>query len=97
VLHARAGRRAEAVRDARAALLIDTKAPTLYQVAGIYAHSAKRNADDRREALRLLWAAVKTGYGLADVPTDPDLDPIRDDPEFADILKRAKLRADLGR
>ena len=51
VLRGRLGQRAEAQQDARAAVLRDSRAPILYQVAGIYALTAKDHPDDRREAL----------------------------------------------
>jgi Flp pilus assembly protein TadD len=90
VLLARQGKRDEAVRDAKDALLLDTRAPNAYQVACIYALTAKGQPDDRREALALLWAALKTGYGLDLVDTDTDLDPIRPDPEFRRVVERAR-------
>ena len=98
VLLARAGKRDEALRDARDALLLDTKAPNLYQVGCIYALTSALCPDDRREAFPLLWAALKTGYGLDIVDSDSDLDPLRADPEFRKLVARAKrLHAELSR
>jgi serine/threonine protein kinase/Flp pilus assembly protein TadD len=95
VLLARTGKRDEAIRDAKDALLSDTRAPNLYQVGCIYALTARTHPEDRTEALRLLWGGLKTGFGLDIVDSDPDLDPIRDDPEFRRMVARAKsLRRD---
>src|SRR5262249_4600002 len=77
VLRARLGKRDAALRDAQDALLLDTKAPNLYQVGCIYALTAKTNPEDKTEAFQLLWSALKTGYGLDFVDTDTDLDPVR--------------------
>ena len=90
VLLARIGKRDEAHRDARDALLRDTKAPNLYQVAGIYALTAKTHPEDRREAFALLWSALKTGFGLDLVESDRDLDPVRKDPEFQRLVRSAR-------
>ncbi|HVK15606.1 MAG TPA: serine/threonine-protein kinase [Fimbriiglobus sp.] len=90
VLLARLGRRDDAHRDARDALLRDAKAPNRYQVACIYALTAKAHPEDRREAFALLWSALKTGFGLDIVETDHDLDPIRKDPEFQRLVRSAR-------
>ena len=90
VLLARAGKREDAIRDAKDALLRDTKAPNLYQVGCIYALTSKDHPDDQREAFRLLWFALKTGFGLDLVDTDHDLDPVRRHPEFQRLVKSAR-------
>ena len=87
VLLARLGRRQAAHEDAKAALALDQKAGTLYQVAGIYALTSKQEPNDRREALRLMSLSLrKDSSWLKVVPRDHDLDPIRDQPEFRDLL-----------
>ena len=60
-------------------------------MAGIYALTSKEHPDDQREAFRLLWAALKTGFGLDLVDNDHDLDPVRTHPEFQRIVRSAKL------
>jgi tetratricopeptide (TPR) repeat protein len=92
VLLARAGRRAEAIRDAEVALLRDGKPPNLYQVGCIYALTAKSERADRLKAFELLWAALRTGFGIDMVDTDSDLDPIRKEPEFRRLVAAAKAR-----
>ena len=79
VLLARGGKRDEAIRDARESLLRDTRAPNLYQVACIYALTAKAYPEDKIEAFRLLRSALKTGFGLDMVDADSDLDSLRQD------------------
>ena len=90
VVLARAGRRDEAIRDAKDALLRDTKPPNLYQVGCIYALTSKGHPEDQREAVRLLWSALKTGFGLDLVDTDPDLDLVRKHPEFQRLVRSAR-------
>ena len=85
---ARLGRREDAHRDARATLAIDDRPLFLYQAACVFALTAKQNPADRPEAIRLLAEAVhKDGSWLDVVPKDRDLDPIRDIPEFRELLK----------
>lgn len=90
VLLARAGKREEALRDARDALRRDTRAPNLYQVGCIYALTAKFDAGDKREALSLIWGGLKTGFALDIVDTDADLDALRKDQDFKDLVRDAK-------
>lgn len=92
VLLARQGRRDEALADAEACLLRDTKPPTLYQVAGIYALTSRQEFNDRFQALQLLSSALQRGYGRELVPIDTDLDPIRNLPEFQAIVNKAPCK-----
>ncbi len=86
------GKRADALRDAEAALQRDTKAPNLYQVACIYALTSKQEADDKFDAMRLLSAALRQGFGIDLVDDDQDLDPVRNLPEFRRIVRNARER-----
>jgi serine/threonine protein kinase/tetratricopeptide (TPR) repeat protein len=90
VLLARAGRRAAAVDDAQACLLIDSGPATQYQVACIYALTSKTHEADRLTALPLVSAALRAGFGLGFVDHDPDLDRLRPLPEFQRLLTAAK-------
>ena len=90
ILLARQGQRDPALDDARKALVIDPSPQTLYQVAGIYALTSKQNADDRNQALHLLSSALRGGAGLEWVDDDHDLDPVRDDPKFQEIVTAAR-------
>jgi tetratricopeptide (TPR) repeat protein len=95
VYHARLGRREAALADARSALALGEGAPTtqeqaftIYQVAGIYALTSRQQPRDRREALRLLAIALRKDASWQRVlPDDHDFDPIRDQPEFHELLR----------
>ena len=87
VLLARAGKRADAQRDATESLRRDTSPLNLYQLAGVYALTSKDNADDRREALRLLAAAFTAGFrDFAALDGDHDLDALRGRTEFSALV-----------
>jgi tetratricopeptide (TPR) repeat protein len=90
VVLARLGRRAEAHRDAVAALKADHRPFTRYQVAGIYALTARTTPSDALEAVRLLASAFRDGVGLNLVDSDSDLNPIRQRPEFQRVLDAAR-------
>jgi tetratricopeptide (TPR) repeat protein len=93
VLLARQKRRDAALRDAEAALLLDTRPIICYQVAGIYALTSRQEPEDRREAFRLLASALRGGFGAEYLETDHDLDPIRDQPEFRRLLDVTRTAA----
>ena len=100
VYHARLGHRDAAHADARETLRRDTKPLTIYQVAGIYALTSRQNLDDRLEAVRLLASAFSQGVGLDLIDGDRDLDAIRDQDEFRQLVesvRRAKPEADAQR
>ena len=90
VLLARLGRREEALREAREAERLDPRPEVLYQTAGIYALTSAQNAADRREVFRLLAAALRQGYGFDLLEIDPDLRPIREQPEYRRLLEAAR-------
>jgi serine/threonine protein kinase/Tfp pilus assembly protein PilF len=88
VLLARSGNRDAAHRDAQEVLARDTKPETLYQIAGVYALTSPQNPADRAEALRLLASALRQDPSWLDVvPTDRDLDDIRNDQEFRRLIE----------
>jgi tetratricopeptide (TPR) repeat protein len=90
VLLARLGRRDEALRDAREAERLDPRPEVLYQAAGVYALTGQKNPADRREAYRLLAAALRQGYGFDLIEIDPDLRPIQGEPEYRRLLEAAR-------
>jgi tetratricopeptide (TPR) repeat protein len=90
VLLARLGRRDEALRDAREAERLDPRPEVLYQAAGIYALTSEKNPADRREAFRLLRAALRQGYGYDLLEIDPDLRPIHGQPEYRQLLEATR-------
>jgi tetratricopeptide (TPR) repeat protein len=100
VLLARLGRRDEALDDARAVLALrpsqrielQSTPLVVYQTAGIFALSSATNPDDRREALRLLADALRRDPTLLDyVSSDPELAPLRNDPDFVRLIAAAWL------
>jgi serine/threonine protein kinase/Tfp pilus assembly protein PilF len=90
VVLARLGRREAAHRDAAAALQADSKPFTQYQVAGIYALTARTHPADALDAVRFLALAFRRGVGLDLVDRDSDLDAIRQRPEFRRIEEAAR-------
>ncbi len=90
VLLARQGRRAAAQADARAAEKLSKLPEVAYQLAGVYSLTSRAQPDDRREALRLLSAALSQGFGLDLLAHDRDLDPIRQLPEFQQLVNAAR-------
>ena len=87
---ARAGRRADAHAEAERALALGGDPATRYQVAGVYALTSKSNPEDRREAFRLLTAALTKGYGFEHLDSDPELVPVRPLKEFQDLVSAAR-------
>jgi hypothetical protein len=59
-------------------------------VACVFALTSTDRREDRAEAVRLVWQALKSGYGIEYVDADPDLNPIRDDAEFVRVVNAAK-------
>ncbi len=90
VLRARLQQRQAAHEDADAALARDFGPATQYQVAGIYALTSRTDPDDRAHALRLLSSALRKGFGFELLEQDEDLDPIRDRPEFRQLVDAAQ-------
>ena len=95
VLLARLGRRDLALKDAEQALKLDDNAQNLYQVGGVFALTSRQVPADASRSLQLLSRAIrKDASWLAVVPVDRDLDPIRENPNFRDLMAALSL---LGR
>jgi serine/threonine protein kinase/tetratricopeptide (TPR) repeat protein len=98
LLLARLGQRQRALEDAREIL---ARAPTTrnhYQAGRIYALTSRARGDDRHRAIGLLAQALSQGYGLERVQQDPDLDALRNDPEFLHLCAAARaIQASLPR
>src|SRR5262249_10099777 len=75
-LHARLGNWAAAQAEAEQALLEDKSPSSLYQIAGVYALLTKNDPAHQARAIQLLTAALRLGYGHAEIEKDPDLAPI---------------------
>lgn len=96
VLHARLDQRDKAHQDATDSLARDSQPATLYQVAGIYALTSRTHPDDRREALRLLSAALQKGYGFDMLERDRDLTPLHGEVAFQRWLEAARALQSVG-
>ena len=81
VLLARLGRSQEALADAAWAREHTADVLVTYMAGGVYARTG-----DAGEALRLLASALTRGYGYNNLATDPELDPIRERPDFARLV-----------
>jgi len=90
VLKARLRDRQAAHKDADEALARDFGPATQYQVAGIFALTSQQEAEDRSEALRYLSSALRKGVGFDYLEQDRDLDPIRERPEFHQLVSAAR-------
>jgi tetratricopeptide (TPR) repeat protein len=90
VLRARLQQRKAAHEDADEALARDFGPATQYQVAGIFALTSRQVPADRSEALRYLSSALRKGFGFELLEKDKDLDPIRDRPEFRQLVNAAR-------
>jgi tetratricopeptide (TPR) repeat protein len=91
VLLARLGRRDTAHQDAKEALALDQKPATLYQVACVYALTARQHEDDRGRALELLASALRQeDHWLRVFQADRDFDPIREHPDCRRLVEAAR-------
>jgi tetratricopeptide (TPR) repeat protein len=97
VCHARLAHRDLAHEDAEESLRQDKSPRNVYQLAGIYALTSRTNPEDRKEALRLLTMALVKDVGLLkELENDKDLDPIRQDKEFGQLVSKTRaVRASL--
>jgi eukaryotic-like serine/threonine-protein kinase len=90
VMLARLHKRQAAQEDAMEALRRDFGPATQYQVAGIFALTSREEPNDRALALVYLAAALRKGFGFEMLEQDEDLDPIRDRPEFRQLVLATK-------
>jgi tetratricopeptide (TPR) repeat protein len=89
VLLARLGKRESAHADARASMT-DGRPKSIYRAACVYALTSRKEPKDRAEALRLLAEALRRGFGVDYIEDDPDLDPLRQEPAFKQILQAVR-------
>ncbi len=95
VLLARLGKAQAARQEAREALSLDSSPKNVYQVAGAYALLSRQSPEDYQQALALLVSALRRGYGHNLLETDKDLDTLREDPRFHELLQATRaLRRD---
>jgi eukaryotic-like serine/threonine-protein kinase len=92
VLHARDGRRDEAVADAERAVVVSDEPMIKYQAACVFALCSPTHKDDADEAIRLLGKALREDSSLVRLATtDPDLDSVRDSREFKNVLAASMI------
>jgi tetratricopeptide (TPR) repeat protein len=91
VLRARLGDRDGALRDARAAVGAENSPAIRFQAACTFALTSRTYPGDRAEAINHLKAALDRGYGYDSLRTDHDLDPLRADPAFRQLLTAAVM------
>ncbi|MBL8817691.1 MAG: protein kinase [Planctomyces sp.] len=93
VLHARAGHTHLALNDIQSLykLSVPPTAESLYQAACSYALCSTGQPDLSDAALQTLAKAVQRGYGGDLLLSDPDLNSIRNTPEFRAIVSNYKL------
>ena len=90
---ARMGEAKRAMEDATIVLNEDPTPFRLYQMAGLYAQLSKTDKTGlaRQQALEHAAKAFRTGFDqFALIGEDPDIDPIRNDPEFKQLVEHAK-------
>lgn len=101
VLQARRGAHEPAIRDAKLAIQASRTPAVSYQVACIYAQLSRKDhgqmdetvlAAHRHNAVAFLAEALRQDDSwLRLVPRDPDLEPMRDDSEFQEVLRAAAV------
>lgn len=89
VLKARAGKRTEAIEDAKSSLKLNSSADTLYRVTGIYAQTSKQVESDLHTAFRLLKVAIAKDPQLVIrmMRSDPDIEPLSKDEQMKEIVQ----------
>ncbi len=96
VVLARLGKIDPARRDAEFCLEHSESPFVCFQMAGLYAQVSRhsKSAEDRRWALHLLAMSLRKGFDRLDlVAGDPDLEPIRGEPEYRRLAELARSLA----
>jgi serine/threonine protein kinase/Tfp pilus assembly protein PilF len=85
------GERAAAHRDVKEACTRSgNSADVLYQAACAYSLTSRIQPADKDEAFRLLALALERGFGHDRMATERDLEPLRAEPRFANLLEAVK-------
>ncbi len=91
VLHARAGRRAEAIQDAVEARKLSSDPLLIYMVACVYSLTSTQSESDRVDALKSLAESLREDTTLLTVAaSDPDLAALRPLPQYSEVLQAAR-------
>lgn len=93
VLHARLGNAEQSLADIESLLSAhqSISGDLMFQVASAYSLCSKERPELRQQGLQWLLRAIVSKYGAAKLDTDPDLAPLREDPEFAVVRRTAWL------
>jgi Tfp pilus assembly protein PilF len=84
------GRRVEGRSFIRRALSLAPNNPNVLGRAGI----VHEQLGGRREALKYLEKAIKSGFSTTEINYDPEMKGLREDPEFQKILKKVTKGGD---
>jgi eukaryotic-like serine/threonine-protein kinase len=90
---ARVGDSKRAIADATAVLQEEPTPYRLYQMAGMYAQLSRKDSTGkaRQQALQLAAKAFRTGFDKLNlIAGDPDMDPIREDTDFKELVQHAR-------
>lgn len=91
VVYARLGKIEQARADADYCLANDQSAFSLYQIGSLYAQIAKHDPSAKTKALSLLGQSLEKGLVQKEYFTsDKDLDPLRDDAKFTELVDLAQ-------
>jgi serine/threonine protein kinase/Flp pilus assembly protein TadD len=91
ILLAKLGKREEALREAEQVGKLSTDPCVTYRRACTFAITSTTNQQDRKQAIALLKKAFREGYHhVRSYESDPNLDALRDLPEFGELLKAVK-------
>jgi len=88
LLLARARQFDEALAEAYLILKEKPSGPTTYTAACAYALAAECDVQYATKAFELLGKALDQDFGRKEIPGDADLDALRNDPRFAEIMRR---------
>ena len=97
VLLARLGKTDESIAEARKCLKAASDAASTYQAACVFSIVSLKEPKFRDEGVRLVARALRHGFGHDFVLTDADLNPLRDNPGFAEMMNGIKAMATLGK
>ncbi len=65
----------------------------MYQLAGLYSQLSRvdKRGGSKEKALEMIASAFRGGFNhFAVVNSDPDLDPLRSDPDFKALVENAR-------
>jgi len=90
VLLARLDRRAEALREAEAALKLSKDPEITYRAGCVYSLTSRTQPGDQVQAVALIERALKDGFrSVGSLRTDPDLEPLRANKRFQQLVQAA--------